>query len=42
MNKETIGWIDIIFKMYKQSHPHGSAIVKDASSRTEVRQRLLD
>ena len=42
MNKETIGWIDIIFKMYKQSHPHGSEIVKDASSRTEVRERLLD
>ena len=28
--------------MYKQSHPHGSEIVKDASSRTEVRERLLD
>ena len=42
MNKETIGWIDIIFKMYKQSHPQGSEIVKDASSRTEVRERLLD
>ena len=42
MNKEAIGWIDIIFKMYKQSHPQGSEIVKDASSRTEVRERLLD
>ena len=42
MNKETIGWVDIIFKMYNQSHPHGSEIVKDASSRTEVRERLLD